>query len=63
MAVLRRGQSIALAQLVAEEENGPERIVQRGRLDMDINNKNQAASIAKCLRQSASMFIGYKEEK
>ena len=55
---VRRGQSFALAQPAAEEENGPERVVQlqRGR-------QNQAASIAKYLRQSASMFIGCKEEK
>ena len=32
VAVLRRGQSLALAQPAAEEENGPERAVQRGRL-------------------------------
>ena len=63
VAVLRRGQSLALAQPAAEEENGPERVVQRGRLAMDINNKKKAASIAKYFRQSASMFIECKEEK
>jgi len=31
VAVLRRGQSLALAQPAAEEENEPERVVQRGR--------------------------------
>ena len=55
VAVLRRVQSLALAQLAAEEENGPERAVQRG--------QNQAANIAKYLKQSASVFIGCKEEK
>ena len=47
VAVLQRGQSLALAQPAAEE-NGPERAIQRG--------QNQAASIAKYLRQSASML-------
>jgi len=32
VAVLRRRQSLALAQPAAEEENGPERVVQRGRM-------------------------------
>ena len=63
VAVLRRGQSLALVQPVAEEGNGQERVVQRGRLAMDINKKKQAASIAKYFRQSTSIFIGCKEEK
>ena len=36
---LRRGQSLTLAQPAVEEENGPKRVVQRGRLAMDINDK------------------------
>ena len=43
MAVLRRGQSLSLAQPAAEEENGPERVVQRGRLAMDIYNNKETS--------------------
>ena len=43
VAVLRRGHSLALAQPAAEEENGPERVVQRGRLAMDINNNKKTS--------------------
>ena len=39
VAVLRRGQSLALAQPAAE--NGQERVVQRDRLAMDINNNRK----------------------
>ena len=56
VAVLRRGQSLALAQPAAEEENGPERVVQRGR-------KIKPQVPQKYFRQSASMFKGCKEEK
>ena len=46
VAVLRRGQILALAQPAAEEEKGPERAVQRGRLATDINTTKNKPQVS-----------------